>query len=94
MESNSPEQTAPVEEGTCSAGAPTGPAGQLTLQSAVADATGAAPTPIASLAVIVSDTRSNRARRWSKLESIAISNFKAIKETTIPFVLSEETGHS
>lgn len=32
----------------------------------------------------VADTRSVRARRWSPLESITVSRFKAVKEATIP----------
>lgn len=38
------------------------------------------PTPI----VEISDTRSGRARRWSPLESITVTRFKAVKEATIP----------
>ncbi|MDE1163779.1 MAG: AAA family ATPase [Acidobacteriaceae bacterium] len=41
------------------------------------------PLPNSS-AVIVSDTRTNKARRWSKVESIEIENFKAIKRTKVP----------
>lgn len=32
----------------------------------------------------IADTRSARARRWSPLESITVSRFKAVKEATIP----------
>jgi hypothetical protein len=39
---------------------------------------------VSAPAVIVSDTRTNRARRWSKVDSISIENFKAINKTTIP----------
>jgi predicted ATPase len=38
---------------------------------------------VAAPSVISSDTRSNKARRWSKLETISIENFKAIKKTTV-----------
>ena len=34
--------------------------------------------------VEIADTRSVRARRWSPLESITVSRFKAVKEATIP----------
>ena len=32
----------------------------------------------------LSDTRSSRARRWSRLDSVTVRNFKAIQEATIP----------
>jgi ABC-type lipoprotein export system ATPase subunit len=39
------------------------------------------PPPIT---VDISDTRSSRARRWSRLDSIIVKNFKAIGEASIP----------
>lgn len=35
-------------------------------------------------AIGVTDTRSSRARRWTKLDSVTVRNFKATKESTIP----------
>jgi excinuclease UvrABC ATPase subunit len=32
----------------------------------------------------LSDNRSTRARRWSRLDSITVRNFKAVKEVTVP----------
>lgn len=40
--------------------------------------------PLPPSMVEIPDTRSVRARRWSPLESITVSRFKAVKEATIP----------
>jgi len=45
---------------------------------------GAAGTPASVVPMAVSDTRSVRARKWSRIESITIRNFKAIQEATVP----------
>lgn len=37
-----------------------------------------------SIAVGLADTRSTRARRWSKLDSVAVRNFKATQDAPIP----------
>lgn len=44
--------------------------------------TPASPSPTAAVAVI--DTRSPRARRWSRVESVTVKNFKAILSATVP----------
>ena len=41
-------------------------------------------TGVTLSAIGLPDTRSVRARRWSRLSSIKVTNFKAIKEATIP----------
>jgi ATPase subunit of ABC transporter with duplicated ATPase domains len=47
--------------------------------------TEAVPSPVANtISTVVADTRSARARRWSRLESITVKNFKAIADTTVP----------
>ena len=43
-----------------------------------------AATGVTLSAIGLPDTRSVRARRWSRLSSIKVTNFKAIKEATIP----------
>ena len=37
----------------------------------------------ADLSINVSDTRSSRAKHWSRIESITIRNFKAVQDTTV-----------
>lgn len=48
--------------------------------TAVETITSTSPSPLVEIA----DTRSVRARRWSPLESITVSRFKAVTEATIP----------
>jgi hypothetical protein len=56
--------------------------GQPQISTTALSDTSTGGTPVSVMGV--SDTRSVRARKWSRIDSITIRNFKAVKEATVP----------